>query len=379
MSLITNVTVTLTVVMVAAHQTAPRAPVTQSVDLLVPFAPVTFHQAGSTQLVYELHVTNFLATDVSLAGVRIADADGRTLAEYRDSELRRRIVRPGLARSHATPQVIGSGTRAVVNVWIPLPAVSPRPSSITHAVDLDVLRATGSVRTVVASTASPVSSQTAVALGPPLRGGPWVAIYDPLLMGGHRTAIYTVDGRARIPGRFAIDFITLPPRGALVRNPAVRPDNWNGFGSDVLAVADGTVAAAVDDTPDDTPKPVALEYASGNHVAIDLGDGRFAFYEHLQRGSVAVTTGQRVRRGEVLAKLGSSGSTSIGPHLHFHVANTNSLLAAEGMPFVFRDFVHSGEFASIDALVNGERPSMTDGERRITMQRPAPNSIVHFR
>jgi hypothetical protein len=379
MSLITNVTVTLTAVIVAAHQAVPRAPVTQSVDLLVPFAPVTFNQAGSTQLVYELHVTNFLAADASLTGVRITDADGRTLAEYRDSELRRRIVRPGLGRTHATPQVIGSGARAVVNFWIALPAVSPRPSSIRHAVELEVLRPTGAVRSVVEDARSPVSSPTAVALGPPLRGGPWVAIYDPLLMGGHRTAIYTVDGRARIPGRFAIDFIALPPGGALVRAPAVRPDNWNGFGSDVLAVADGTVAAAVDDTPDDTPKPVALEYASGNYVAIDLGDGRFAFYEHLQRGSVAVATGRRVRRGEVIAKLGSSGSTSIGPHLHFHVANTNSLLAAEGLPFVFSDFVQSGGFASIDALVNGELPSMTDGERRATMQRPAPNAIVRFR
>ena len=272
MSLISHVMVTLTAVMVAAHQGAPRAPLTQSVDLLVPFAPVTFNQAGSTQLVYELHVTNFLTADVSLTGVRITDVDGRTLAEYRDAELRRRIVRPGLGRTHATPQVLGSGARAVVNFWIALPAV-PRPSSIRHALELEVLRPTGAVRSVVEDARSPVSSPTAVALGPPLRGGPWVAIYDPLLMGGHRTAIYTVDGRARIPGRFAIDFVAVPPGGALVRNPAVRPDNWNGFGSDVLAVADGTVAAAVDDTPDDTPKPVAPEYASGNYVAIDLGDG----------------------------------------------------------------------------------------------------------
>ena len=36
------------------------------------------------------------------------------------------------------------------------------------------------------------------------------------------------------------------------------------------------------------------------------------------------STGQRVRRGDVIAKLGSSGSTSIGPHLHFHVADANS-------------------------------------------------------
>ena len=35
------------------------APIVQSVDLSVPFAPVTFRQSGATQLVYELHITNF--------------------------------------------------------------------------------------------------------------------------------------------------------------------------------------------------------------------------------------------------------------------------------------------------------------------------------
>jgi murein DD-endopeptidase len=234
------------------------------------------------------------------------------------------------------------------------------------------------VRTVVEGGASAVSSQSVATLDPPLSGGPWVAIYDPLLKGGHRTAIYTVDGRARIPGRFAIDFITLPTAGVLVRNRSIRPDNWNGFGSDVLAVADGTVVAALDDTPDDTPQPVAPENASGNYVAIDIGSGRFAFYEHLQRGSVAVKAGQPVRRGQVIARLGSSGSTSMGPHLHFHIADTNSLLAAEGLPFVFRQFAHLGGYESINALVNGQKPSLTTRDRHAALERPAPNTIVRF-
>jgi hypothetical protein len=44
-------------------QSASRAPIVQSVDLSVPFAPVTFIQDGRKQLVYELHVTNFQRTD----------------------------------------------------------------------------------------------------------------------------------------------------------------------------------------------------------------------------------------------------------------------------------------------------------------------------
>jgi murein DD-endopeptidase MepM/ murein hydrolase activator NlpD len=268
--------------------------------------------------------------------------------------------------------------RAVVNLWIGLPAGASPPASVSHAVALEVLAAAGPTRASVEGGVSAVPSQALAVLDPPLGGGPWVAVYDPLLKGGHRTAIYAVEGRARIPGRFAIDFITLPHPGSSLRAPAVPPDDRNGFGSDVLAVADGTVAAALDDTPDDTPRPIAPESASGNYVALDIGGGRFAFYEHLQRGSLAVKAGQRVRRGEVIARLGSSGSTSIGPHLHFHVADRNSLLAAEGLPFVFREFTQLGGFASIDALVDGQPWSAAPSERQATLERPAPNAVLRF-
>ena len=214
---------------------------------------------------------------------------------------------------------------------------------------------------------SQVRTAAAVTLDPPLRGGPWVAIYDPLLKGGHRTAIYTIDGRARIPGRFAIDFIALPPSGALAPRSA-RARRRNGFGADVLAVADGTIAAAVDDTPDGAPQPVPAERASGNYVSLDLGGGRFAFYEHLQQGSIVVKPGQRVTRGQVIAKLGSSGSTSIGPHLHFHVADANSLLGAEGLPFVFNQFTVLGEFASISGVA---------GWRSVAARRRGPPDHEH--
>src|SRR3546814_3208759 len=76
----------------------------------------------------------------------------------------------------------------------------------------------------------------------------------------------------------------------------------------------------------------ALGDATGNYVALDLGDGRHAFYEHLKPGSIRVVPGQRVRRGEVIAELGFTGD-STGPHLHFHVADAPSPLGAEGLPF----------------------------------------------
>jgi hypothetical protein len=355
-----------------------RPALVQSLDLAVPVAPMTFRQGDQQQLVYELRLTNFQQADLTLRSMRINDG-ATTIAEYRDVELQQRITRPGLARSHPTPQVIGPGMTAIVNIWIAMPPGRSAPAAISHSVELTVHRQSGTVNATVEGGAAAVSSTSAFTIDPPLRGGQWVAIYDPLLMGGHRTAIYTVDGRARIPGRFAIDFIALPPGGALERDPAARLPTANGFGADVLAVADGTVVAAVDDTPDQLPQPVAPEIASGNHVIIDIGGGRFAVYEHLQRGSVAVTSGERVARGQVIARLGASGSTSIGPHLHFHVADANSVLGAEGVPFVFRQFTTVGEFASIAALMSGEKWLPAEPAQSFTAARPQPNSIVVFR
>jgi murein DD-endopeptidase len=352
-----------------------RAPIVQSVELSSPFAPVAFTQDGRLHIAYELHLTNFQAVGVTLHALRLTSA-GAPVAEFRDEELRRRIVRPGFRADHATPHVLGPGQRAIVNLWIQLPP-SVAANTIAQTVEMDVMRATGAVRTDASSSVR-VQPSAPLNLGPPLKGGHWVAVYDPLLKGGHRTAVYTLDGHARIPGRFAIDFIKLPPTGALIRNLSPRPPDMNGFGSDVLAVADGTIAAALDDTPDDLPQPVAPEIASGNYVSIDLGEGRFAFYEHLQMGSIQVKAGDRVKRGQVIARLGSSGSTSIGPHLHFHVANANSLLGAEGLPFAFDQFTVFGEFASLGALVNGEQWIPGQVARSSATTRPSPNVALSF-
>jgi murein DD-endopeptidase MepM/ murein hydrolase activator NlpD len=45
---------------------------------------------------------------------------------------------------------------------------------------------------------------------------------------------------------------------------------------------------------------------AGNHVIMATG-GTYALYAHLAPGSVAVTSGQQVRVGEVLGRVGHSG------------------------------------------------------------------------
>lgn len=114
----------------------------------------------------------------------------------------------------------------------------------------------------------------------------------------------------------------------------------------MLAVADGEIVQARDGMPDNIPRtpagftpavPISMENVAGNVVTIALGNGQFAQYAHLQPGSVQVKTGQRVRRGQLLGRVGNSGDARV-PHLHFQVASNPDILASEGLPFLFDQY-----------------------------------------
>jgi murein DD-endopeptidase len=363
-----------------------RTPLVGTIDVNIPMPPAVVRIAGRGVLAYELHLTNFQNVPVTITRVRVLSPDRRgVIGEYAADELKKRLGRPGLSRPYQAAEVLAPGMRAVVYLWIELPDAADPPTALQHLVEVErPLPPAGVTRSVVRGEPAPVSKAPPLVLDPPLRGGPWTAIYDPLLMGGHRAAIYTLEGRARIPSRFAIDWIRLQADGVGAGTPGARPADWNGYGEEVLAVADATVAHAMDDIPENADPPVVTgtpmrpEIASGNYVSLDLGDGRFAFYEHLRRGSVLVKRGDRVMRGQVIARLGNSGSSSIGPHLHFHVADANATLAAEGLPFVFREFDVLGSFAGIDAVrADGSWQRRLQPDRR-TLEHPAANTVIRF-
>ena len=76
------------------------------------------------------------------------------------------------------------------------------------------------------------------------------------------------------------------------------------MGTPIVATADGVVTAA------------GWNGGYGNMVDIDHGSGIVTRYGHAS--AVAVSVGQQVRRGEVIAYVGSTGR-STGPHVHYEV------------------------------------------------------------
>jgi murein DD-endopeptidase MepM/ murein hydrolase activator NlpD len=94
------------------------------------------------------------------------------------------------------------------------------------------------------------------------------------------------------------------------------------FGDRVLAPCGGAVAGAADGAPDMPPPQPDRAHMAGNYVLLDCA-GVHVLLGHLQRGSVAVRSGQTVRTGEVLGLVGNSGNTG-EPHLHIHAQRPGS-------------------------------------------------------
>jgi murein DD-endopeptidase MepM/ murein hydrolase activator NlpD len=351
----------------------------QSFDMQVPASPTPVIVNGSPRLVFELHLTNFAREPLRLQRLTILDPKlGPTVAEFHVDTLAQRLAHAGAKSTTKDPLTILPGARAVV--YLELDLAVGRAVLATLVPRVQYARS-GTTETVDGAEV-PVREAKPPVLGPPLRGGPWAAVYHPSWERGHRRVLYAVNGRARIPGRFAIDWIKLDAKGRQTRDGHDRVADWLGYGADVLAVADAVVAATRDDVTESARLSTHPEHtlgdATGNYVALDLGGGSYAFYEHLKPGSVRVAPGQRVRRGQVIAALGFTGQ-STGPHLHFHVADANSPLGAEGQPFVLDRFEVLGAYRDIGVL--GKAPwvplDRSAGATRIR-EMPAPNVVVRF-
>ncbi|MEY2648220.1 MAG: hypothetical protein RL282_933 [Bacteroidota bacterium] len=76
-------------------------------------------------------------------------------------------------------------------------------------------------------------------------------------------------------------------------------------GTPIYATADGTVETASN-----------LGNGYGNHVVVNHGYSYRTLYGHMSR--IKARRGQRVKRGEVIGYVGSTGK-STGPHLHYEV------------------------------------------------------------
>jgi len=94
----------------------------------------------------------------------------------------------------------------------------------------------------------------------------------------------------------------------------------------------------------------------GNYIVIDHGNGEFSHLGHLKPGSVKVAVGDKVRAGQAIAQVGTSGS-SLFPHLHYELAASPGT-EGEGLPSQFVEF--DRVLGSTRARADGTSPDSGD-------------------
>ncbi|WP_266158293.1 M23 family metallopeptidase [Dyella silvatica] len=362
------------------------------VEARVPFAPSAFIGSDNAiHLAYELHVSNFYGDTGVLKpqGLKIYGDDADTpLLALSTSELAQ-VVRPTPAEH--TPVSIPSGKRAVIFVWITLAKGTAVPHSLRHRIEFATEQPdpTKPASTVLDGATVQVDANPAMSIGPPLRGGRWLAHEGPgAAQSHHWGSLVAVNGALTIPQRYALDLVGVDDHGHAIRAGVKNIQqstyaDWIGYGADVLAVADGVVRNTRDGEAEHQPltgqpEPTSLTAHGlfGNYVVLEIKPGVFASYAHLQRGSVKVKPGDHVHRGQVVGQLGQSGN-SAAPHLHFQLSNAATFEGSEGIPYVFERYDLLGAESEAQLFGQGEPWKAAAIEHR-QAQLPLNDVVIQF-
>jgi hypothetical protein len=324
----------------------------------VPYEPTAFQSAGRQYLVYELYLTNFEDHTLRFDSIEAIDATRATTkpaAAFEAPQLNTMMHHVGQpivgdeigSAADNSQRDIAAGQTSIVYLLVKSEEHAQIPARLVHRLVIG-----GS--TVEAAIISTHHEKVHI-VGPPLKGGPWVAGSGPGNESHHRRQILLIEGSLHLSSRFAIDWIRLKNSE---NSSGDKQDNRSYFSYDepVLAVSDAKVVLTRDGIAENIPGhfgkgkiAIAMSYDTiyGNMIVLDLGDGQYAYYGHLKPGSIRVKEGDRVRRGQVIGRIGNTGS-SFEPHLHFEITTSNSAFRGEGLAYALDAYTETTKDGAIE-------------------------------
>jgi hypothetical protein len=147
---------------------------------------------------------------------------------------------------------------------------------------------------------------------------------------------------------------------------------------DVIAHSDGYVVAVRKDC--NATYKTGSSY--GNYVKIKHDNGYYTLSAHLKYGSVKVKVGDRVKKGQVIGRMGNTGH-SFGAHLHWEVRNTKDT-KIDPTPYINSDLPVNTEYktgtyqtlynmyvrvaAHKEARAKKKKELTKDGQKHATLQ-----------
>ena len=361
---ITTLSLVAWVPLLAAQESSERnwyAPLSNGDGLRYPLqiGPLTWHLLGSgiypvkgsdglIHVAYALQCTNSWSMTATIKSVEVVDpARGNQVSgknrvlDIKNEDVTGQVklfTLPGTMNKESYSTQIPSGQSGVMFFDVTYDDISQVPKAISHRVTVTTPPTPVGTEHTAVGHSIPIGRE-AMVISPPFKGSGWVNGNGCCLeIGPHRFVTNPMNGTLDPSEKFAIDWVQVDAHGLAYRTDGKKPEDWIGYGAEILAVAPGTVVEVVRDLPDVTPgkNPEGLTIAqiAGNRVIIDMGSGYYAMYAHLAPGSVQLHVGDYVRQGQKLGLLGNTGNSS-GPHLHFQVMDRPSSLDDTSLPFVF--------------------------------------------
>ncbi len=296
---------------------------------------------GLDHIEYNLLITNAISSPVILTTIEAATPEGEPLLTLEGDALAS-ATQPVSATGEPVAEIPPSGTVSVIMDVAVAPGEAPQ--RITHRVastlPADARQFFQTLGEEVTGPEIEVDPRQPVVLAAPVHGAGWLNVNsccDPSSV--HRSVRLAVAGqRLALTETFAIDWILSEGELAFTGDGSQNAQ-WFGYGQEITSATAGTVVAVRDGQPEETPfMPTQfvddVAAVGGNHVTVEVEPGVYAFYAHLQPGSVAVAIGDEVAVGDAIGLLGNSGN-STAPHLHFGLLDAPDPLTATSLPMVF--------------------------------------------
>ena len=121
--------------------------------------------------------------------------------------------------------------------------------------------------------------------------------------------------------KHAWDFVITDDEGKQFKGKGDYPEDYFCYDKEVLSPGDGIIEEIIDGIEENKIGEVNLKDNWGNTLVIKHTDLLYSKLCHLRNGSIRVKTGDRVKQGEGIARIGNSGRSPY-PHLHFQFQAT---------------------------------------------------------
>ncbi|HVB78802.1 MAG TPA: M23 family metallopeptidase [Candidatus Binataceae bacterium] len=336
---------------------------------------------GTAHLAYEYYLTNFGKKPTRLVSLRVRGIGGAKFATTIEGDALKSSFTPVAPQSHlpAYDPVLPPGASGVLFVFLNF-AGRATPRQLENSLVVEAESDPKSAQRIPLDKLT-IEKTGAAVIDEPFTGDRWLAANGPSNTSPHRRAVIVLDGKPRVPERYAIDFLKLGDDGKSYSGDESKNSSYHAYGVPILAVADGKIVGLKDGLPENVPQAkqmavtMNLANIAGNHLVEDIGGGLYVGYAHLIPGTIAVKLGEQVHRGQVLGRLGNSGN-STEPHLHIQVCNGPSFLICEGVPMEFKRM----SLTKYRIEKHGETPVKLDleGTHEVSGEEPMEDELVNF-